>query len=494
MSHDHGLSVRGGQMAPEGRFTLNPRVSVFRQNEGVYLFDAATRTCASMNEAMLALLTGQDHAECPAPPPEVEDQALADLTKRLHALGLLLRNGNEVGSAAQTGPRVSNPTAHLAIFVTTKCNLRCAYCYANGGDSGKTIDRDTWRVAMDYFFSTFLADSKSADLSIHGGGEATVEFSTLKEIVADVLDRACARGLRPSINMGSNGTYGEEVHRWVMDQNIGVNISLDGPPQAQNLLRPFHGGQPSYDVVERNLKALVAAGRRVSVRVTVTDSTLEWMEETIRLASELGVATVHFEPVSLAGRCASAAVGRPDAEQFATRFLRCFLLGLELDVDATYSGLRCFAPRHQRFCSACGQNFCVTPDGDITTCFEVLESGDPAASSFFIGKVDPVKGQVSMDQSRIEGLKQRVTENMEACRDCFLKEQCAGDCLVRSFRYSTGDLYRPDPYRCRIAELINKQLIVWLSDGVIEHQVSDRQSVIAWNRATTVQGGEYARS
>jgi uncharacterized protein len=294
--------------------------------------------------------------------------------------------------------------------------------------------------------------------------------------------------------MGSNGTYGEEVHRWVIDHKIGVNISLDGPPQAQNLLRPFQGGQPSYDVVERNLKALVAAGRRVSVRVTVTDSTLEWMEETIRSARQLGVATVHFEPVSLAGRCATMAVARPDAERFAAQFLSCFLLGLELDVDVTYSGLRCFAPIHQRFCSACGQNFCVTPDGDITTCFEVLESGDPAASSFFIGKVDPVKGHVSMDQPRIEALKQRVTENMEACQDCFLKEQCAGDCLVRSFRYSTGDLYRPDPYRCRIAELINKQLIVWLSDGVIERRVTGRQSVIALNRATTVKGGEHARS
>ena len=54
-------------------------------------------------------------------------------------------------------------------------------------------------------------------------------------------------------------------------------------------------------MVERNLNVLVAAGRRVSVRVTVTDSTLEWMEETIRLARRLGVATVHFEP-RLAGR------------------------------------------------------------------------------------------------------------------------------------------------------------------------------------------------
>ena len=57
---------------------------------------------------------------------------------------------------------------------------------------------------------------------------------------------------------------------------------------------------------------------------------------------------------------------------------------------------------------------------------------------------------------------------MESCIDCFLKNHCAGDCPVKSFRHSNRDLYSPDPYRCQIAEKVNKQLIAWLADGVIE--------------------------
>lgn len=144
--------------------------------------------------------------------------------------------------------------------------------------------------------------------------------------------------------------------------------------------------------------------------------------------------------------------------------------------------MRCFEHRHQQFCAACGQNFCVTPDGNVTTCYEVLDSNDPAASTFFIGKVDPVQGRVVLHQARIEQLKHRVTENMEACNDCFLRYHCARDCPVKSFRYSNRDLYSPDPYRCQIADRINKQLIAWVADGLIETRDVEQTSVISFNQ------------
>jgi radical SAM protein with 4Fe4S-binding SPASM domain len=206
------------------------------------------------------------------------------------------------------------------------------------------------------------------------------------------------------------------------------------------------------------------------------------MEETVELAKQLGLAAVHFEPVTLTGRCATTTtLARPDATQFAEKFLQCFLLGLKHDIDVYYSGMRCFEHSQQRFCAACGQNFCVTPDGNITTCYEVLDSNDPATSEFFIGKVDPIRGQVMLDQARIEQLRLRVAENMEACKDCFLRYQCAGDCPVRSFRHSNRDLYSPDPYRCQISDRINTQLIAWLADGVIEPHDVERTSVISLN-------------
>lgn len=476
-------------MSSGSRLTLNPQVSVFRHDGGVYLFDSATRTCASMNESMLAFITQPDNPRLLEKLSSRDRKGLAEVAGQLRKLGILIKPGTANLNDRLTASESPAAMTHLAIFVTTKCNLRCAYCYANGGDSGKTISRDIWLLAMDHFFSTLNSSAaqnsaklKSVNLSIHGGGEATVEFVVLKEIVAEFCARARAAGLKPSVRMGTNGTYPDSVRQWIMENDIHVNISLDGPRDIQNRLRPFRSGQPSYDAVVRNLKALVKAGRHVYVRATVTSETLDSMEETVKLASRLGLDKIHFEPVTLTGRCAAAEVARPDPRRFADTFLKCFLLGLKLDVAVRYSGLRCFDPRHQQFCGACGQNLCVTLDGNITACYEVLDCRDPAAGTFFIGRVDPVQGRVVLDPSRIEKLKQRIAGNMEACRDCFLRYQCAGDCPLKSFRHSHRDLYSPDPYRCQIARRVNQQLIVWLADGVIEPRDVEQTNVILFNQ------------
>lgn len=463
-------------MEVESRLVLNPQLSIFRQNGGIYAFHPITRTCISMNEAMLAMLQ--------QPEGSVRESQTCD---QMRKLGILVEPRPDGQAKPHPVPAVKPPAHQLAIFVTSKCNLRCAYCYANGGDAGKTISREIWLAAMNHFFSALAADAqskhspKSVSLSIHGGGEATLEFDLLREIVAEFNARAHFAGLRTAIRIGSNGTYGEAVRQWILANSIHVNISLDGPRSVQDRLRPFRSGLPSYDAVVRNLTVLVRAGRQVWVRSTVTAGTLDSMMETVELASQLGIAMVHFEPVSLTGRCDSAGVVQPDADQFSDRFLQCFQRGLALDVGVRYSGMRCFDPCHQKFCAACGDNFCVTLDGNITTCYEVLDACDPAADSFFIGKVDPIRRSVDVNHDRVAQLEHRVAENMEACKDCFLRYQCAGDCPLKSFLHSNHDLYSPDPYRCQIARRVNQQLIAWLADGVIQTRDAKNSTVFSIN-------------
>jgi uncharacterized protein len=475
-------------MEPVNRLRLNPQVTTFRENGSVYLFDPATRTCASMNEAMMTFIAQPDKASLLAGMPDKARKELMRVTDSLRERGILMDPIEAGEGAERRQPEDSASLTRLVIFVTTKCNLRCSYCYAHGGDSAKTISGEIWRLAMDHFFTSLhpspvrgAASRKTVNLTLHGGGEPTVEFSILKEIVAEFRARAHAMGLQPSIAMGSNGTYGSAVHNWILENDVNVSISLDGPRAIHNRQRPLRSGGPSYDVVAHNLEGLVKAGRSVAIRATITNEALDAMEETVELARQIGLAAVHFEPVTLTGRCATSEVSRPDVEQFTEKFLQCFLLGLRYNMNVKYSGMHCFGRCRQRFCSACGQNFCVTPDGDVTTCYEVMDSADPAANIFFIGKVDVAGRRVILDQSRIDELKNRVAGNMEACKVCFLRNQCAGDCPVKSFRYSSRDLYSPDPFRCQIATRINRRLIVWLADGVIESRNLEDSTVISLN-------------
>jgi uncharacterized protein len=471
-------------MAHEFGLTLNPRVSILRYGTGVYLFDPVTRIYASTTEPVLALLRNLNEAETFNGWRENGYMKLPEVIEQLKNLEILVAPDDVNKKKTCSAPAGFASISRLHLFVTTKCNLRCNYCYAEGGDSKRTIRRDIWRLAMDHFFSNVksgathrTAKSAGVNLTLHGGGEPTAEFAVLQEIVAEFRQRASAAGLPPSVVMGTNGTYREAVHKWIVENDISVSISLDGPSDVQNRQRPFRSGRPSYGVVVRNLLALVEEGMRVAVRATITDKSIDSMEATVELAKQLGLAQVSFEPVTLTGRGAFGDLSRPDPMRFVENFLKCFLLGLKHDIDVRCSLLHCFGHYRQQFCSACGNNFCVTPDGNITTCYEVLDQSDLAADTFFIGKVDPVKRRIVLSQSRIDNLKKRIADNMEACAGCFLRYHCAGDCPIKSFRYS-DNIYYPDPYRCQIARQINTTLIAWLADGVIEPRDVERARTI----------------
>jgi len=365
----------------------------------------------------------------------------------------------------------------LTIFPTTSCNLRCTYCYARGGARPRNVDLGQCRAAIDFYTEQLAGSSDdpserpSAGLSLHGGGEPTSVFSLVREIVRIFKESADARGLRSHVSVVSNGTFGPEILEWILSEKIGVSLSLDGIQEVQDRNRPFRNGRGSYELVAGNAAALVRDGREVAVRATVTGEDVIHMRSAVELARELGLASIHFEPVSICGRAEDSRVAECDPDDFAATLLDCFSKGLEYDVDVGYSGLRCLDQFLGRFCSACGDNFCLTPEGHISTCYEVLEQDDPAARVFFIGQVD--RGEVRIDNGSVEHLRTRVADNMHACGSCFLRMNCAGDCLIKCFR-STGDIFGPDAERCRIAETVNKQIIAWIADGVIEPRDPNR--------------------
>ena len=59
---------------------------------------------------------------------------------------------------------------------------------------------------------------------------------------------------------------------FLVENEVGVTISIDGPPDVQNKFRVFHNGTGSYDIVAPKIKALLSQHRTrpVGARVTLT--------------------------------------------------------------------------------------------------------------------------------------------------------------------------------------------------------------------------------
>jgi len=427
-----------------------------------------------MNTAMrneIAAIADAEEFLAKDDPAEDEKGTLYSTIEYMRKVGMVGSSKSQTSIFPPSTGWITSTKPNISIFLTTRCNLQCRYCYANGGDTGTTIDRRVWQTAIDYFFSSIEQGDKEklekVRLFFHGGGEPTAAFSELKKISDYFSAKTIKIGVKPDIHIMSNGAFADDVCQWILDQNINIGFSFDGVPHIQNKYRPFRSGDPSYDVVVNNMKTLIAAGREVSIRATVTRESVNEMKKAVQLAKEIGLTRVHFEPVAITGRCGSQQIFRPGIKSFVDNFLESYLCGIDLGIDVNYSGARCFSRPTNKFCSASGESFGVTPNGDVSSCFEVLNSQDPASETFFIGKVNPDLNTVVFDTNRITALEQRVAQNLEVCNGCFMQYHCAGNCLVRGYRESNGHLDLPDTYRCKITKEINKKLIVWMAEGKI---------------------------
>jgi uncharacterized protein len=82
------------------------------------------------------------------------------------------------------------------------------------------------------------------------------------------------------------------------------------------------------------------------------------------------------------------------------------------------------------FCGVSRDSFTVTPDGYITSCFEITSKDDPKSEKFFYGYISE-NNEVVIDEKKRKHLQQVTVENLDFCMDCFAKWHCAGDCVAK---------------------------------------------------------------
>jgi len=122
------------------------------------------------------------------------------------------------------------------------------------------------------------------------------------------------------------------------------------------------------------------------------------------------------------------------------------------------------------FCGACGSNFCVTPNGDVTSCFEVLEKQDHRSRIFFYGKWRPKEKQFAIEEEKRNYLLSFHVQNIPYCSDCIAKWHCAGDCLAKVSYDSDVEGDRGSE-RCWMNQEITKRRIIQIlkNPQKIEH-------------------------
>lgn len=310
----------------------------------------------------------------------------------------------------------------LTLVLTHGCNLACAYCFA-GEKSARSMDRETGRRALELGLEEAIRDgSRRLDVAFFGG-EPLLAWELLVELADEARGLAAERGVELGLSITTNGTLlTPERARWLGERDVHVGLSIDGAPEAQDLLRPDKGGGASSARVERGLDAAVAHVRALTAILVVDPRTVRWLAGGVARLVERGVRRVHLNPNW------AAPWSGDDLDAWAAQYEAIARLWVARHRDGAPFHLSTIDPPvtqrvrgvSRRACGFGEAELAVAPSGRVYACARVvgedrgLEAG-PRAS------LGHVRGEVSC-ASRDACAPAALPDE---CRACALLDRCS---------------------------------------------------------------------
>lgn len=300
---------------------------------------------------------------------------------------------------------------HLVLWLTTRCNLSCAYCYLGNDHRPLTMPERTAMAALD------LAAASGKPFHVQlAGGEPTLE----PQLIDAIGRKVRGEDMPASIALQTNGTkltrpLAEMLRRW----DIRVGVSIDGPYQQHEKLRGRY-----IDTIQ-GVEHLERAGVGFGVTAVVCAENAAHLPQLAMMLSSYECA--HGLGLDLLVQRGRAKDGGPQPVDAA-------VLGeamIDLATTMAWINRRRSTPlvlreldrlrkKQKVFCNACiGTSLAVHPDGRLYPCGQTMDDNDLALGT--IG---------APDLGKIAGLAVHGLEG-EWCAGCLQEGNCPGECPSR---------------------------------------------------------------
>jgi uncharacterized protein len=349
------------------------------------------------------------------------DEAIDDLLRQAGLAGRPLIDDT---------PLPPPPLRALSLAIAQKCNLGCTYCYAQQGEFGgaaKNMELAEALRAVDLLVGTAEPGAR-LNLAFLGG-EPLVNRKVLRAATERAAELARGREAKISFSITTNGTLlTEDDGRFFEDHGFAVTISLDGPQQAHDALRPFKGGGGSYAAVMKHATPLLKLQRnmQVSARVTVTPKNLG-LRRTLDSFIAAGFHSVGFSPM-LSAPTGEGEMQSEDLEVMLGEMIDC---GWEFEAASRSDRRYPFANMvtamreihrgtHRPYPCGAGAGYLgVSAEGELSACHRFVGDEDGAMGSLADG-VDLAR--------QADWLAARHVHRQKPCQSCWARYLCGGGC------------------------------------------------------------------
>jgi uncharacterized protein len=374
-------------------------------------------------------------------------------------------------------------TQLFILVLTDACNQRCVYCQASAGRTRLGMTAETAIKTIDLAFSS-PADTIMVEFQ---GGEPMLNPSALKAAVLHAEERRKATGKNLSMAIVTNLTNdGEDLIGWLLDRDVGISTSLDGPPCVHDRNRPMADWTGSYDKFQRGIQSYQMActrrGKNPEIQAiqTTTRYSLPYAREIIDEYQKLGVKAVYLRPLTPLGAAANHwdIIGYTPSE-YLTFYRGALAYMLELaksgiqirEVTASTYLRRILlheAVYHTEFRSPCGGGvgqMAIQYNGDVYTCDEGRMLATCGDTAFRLGTVDESYRKLIASPVVYALCTASCIEGLPGCCDCVFQPFCS-TCPVVTYGIRK-DLFEhgEGSYHCEIAKGILGLLFSLIHDA-----------------------------
>ena len=325
----------------------------------------------------------------------------------------------------------------LCLHIAHDCNLACQYCFAEEGEyHGRRalMSFEVGKKALDFL----VANSGSrVNLEVDFfGGEPLMNWQVVKDLVAYGRSLEEPHNKKFRFTLTTNGVLlNDEIMEFLNKEMSNVVLSIDGRKEVHDRMRPFRGGQGSYDLIVPKFQKLAESRNQEKyyIRGTFTRNNLDFSKDVEHFA-DLGFKQMSIEPV-VGDDTEPYAIQKEDLPQIFEEYDK--LAKFLIEREKSGRGFNFFhfmidlegGPCVSKRLSGCGSGteyLAVTPWGDFYPCHQFV-----GQEEFLMGNVDEgiTKPEIA------EEFRGCSVYSKESCRTCFARFYCSGGCMANSYKF-----------------------------------------------------------
>ena len=338
----------------------------------------------------------------------------------------------------------------LILLISHGCNLRCSYCSLHHLNEEKiSMTRETACQAIKSILNKYEGNVRTI---MFFGGEPLLNYQLIQQVVNYTQGYCDKHNYKvPSFGIQTNGTLiSKEIALFLKENSFTITISLDGPPEVNDLQRALYNGSGSHGKIIKGISNLIENDVQFSIEATITRNHLEIkdpVKSIFHYLIGLGAQSVHIMPVM--GSYGNTELPSEKTEEIAKEFAQ--IAACSIKSLLTDSPKRLFQPLYvidnllypnKYICYAGLGTVTIDAKGNIYPCYYLSKD------DYYMGNVFDETSSSDSYQKIQNYLLDRSKNTIYPCKNCWAKNLC--NSCYGAMNADKEGLTAPSPELCII--------------------------------------------